>query len=535
MASSPMPLRVYTSDSLDDAVRSRMPRLITDASPWPVSIDPAAWTAAGLAATVPSLGPVRIGNRSSSEFHEYWNVDMGVAAAEEANANGFRLLQLVNETAVARMLMAQFWEPRSSAMVHYYSGSLLEPDGRASLPALQRGLDELVATIGRSQGSQEGLREEAQQDSVVSRPAARHFLKVWLGTDGATTPLHYDTQHNVYAQLHGAKDFWLLPPFAVRRGDVHLYPRIHPLSHFVRGLRDGENTVAEALNWDYTGQRHACFEDAASYSGRCMMHIRLGAGAILYLPPFWLHRASCRSASCVSTNVWVPSREMHRMQAIEEMPLPFESDWALPTRHAAVLAFLRAMLDWVHTDEEDEAHSVGIALGPSPPPGPFLYPTSSLTPVETVERLLSTRWWRAEDELLRARQHGPSRAQQTAAAAECVPPSGGDGGGDNGVNLTKIDEYARRRAVALGVGGGRPFNPALSWFGPKLILLHDQLERIAHWATDGDAMATHALLHRLRHCCERLAARPAVSRGPTLAGDDAPPRERQTAARHDEL
>jgi hypothetical protein len=487
-----MPLHVYTSDSLDDAVRSRMPRLITNASPWPVSIDPAEWTAAGLAATVPSLGPVRIGNRSSSEIHEYWNVDMGVAAAEEANANGFRLPQLVNERAVAWMPMAQFWEPNSSAIVHYYTGSLLEPDGRASLPVLQRGLDELIATIGRSQGSQEALREErAQQDSVVSRPAARHFLKVWLGTDGATTPLHYDTQHNVYAQLHGVKDFWLLPPFAVRRGDVHLYPRIHPLSHFVRGLRDGESTVAEALNWDYTGQRHACFEDDAHYSGRCMMHIRLGAGAILYLPPFWLHRASCRSASCVSTNVWVPSRAMHRMQAIEEMPLPFESDWALPTRHAVVLAFLRAMLRWVHAEEEDEAHGVGIAL--------------------------------------RARQHGPSHAQQTAAAAECVPPSRGDGGGDNGVNLTKIDEYARRRAVALGVGGGRPFDPALSWFGPKLILLHDQLERIAHWATDGDAMATHALLHRLRHCCEQSAARLAVSRGHTLAGDDA------MAARHDEL
>ena len=524
-----MPLYVYPSYSLDHAVRSRMPELITDVSTWPASIDSAAWTAAGLAAIVPSLGPVRIGNRSSSDVHEYWNVDMGVAAAEEANANGFRLPRLVNETAVARMPMAQFWQPNSSAAVHYYSGSLLEPDGRASLPDLQRGLDELIATIGRSQDSQEeeaeDSHEEKAQNSVVSRPTtARHFLKVWLGTDGATTPLHYDTQHNVYAQLHGAKEFWLLPPFAVRRGDVHLYPRIHPLSHFVRGFRDDASNVAEALNWDYTGQRHACFEDDAHYSGRCMMHIRLEAGAILYLPPFWLHRATCRSASCVSTNVWVPSRAMHRMQAIEEMPLPFESDWALPTRHAAVLAFLRALLHWVHAEEKDYAHNVWIAIGPSPPPAAFHYPPPSLTPVETVERLLSTRWRRAEDELLRARQHGPSRAQQVAAAAECVPPSGGDGGGDNGVNLTKIDEYARRRAVALGVGEGRPFDPVVSWLGPKLILLHDQLERIAHWATDGDAMATHALLRRLRHCCERAATQ-----------DDAPPRERQTAARHEEL
>ena len=66
---------------------------------------------------------------------------------------------------------------------YYSGGSLLEADGRAmgraSLPDLQRGLDELLAAVGRKQ-----------------MPAARHYLKVWLGTYGASTPLHYDTQHN---------------------------------------------------------------------------------------------------------------------------------------------------------------------------------------------------------------------------------------------------------------------------------------------------------------------------------------------------
>ena len=72
---------------------------------------------------------------------------------------------------------------------------------------LQRGLDRLIAAVGQQ------------------TPASRRFLKIWLGTDRASTPLHYDTQHNVYAQLHGSKDFWILPIYAARQGDVHLWPR----------------------------------------------------------------------------------------------------------------------------------------------------------------------------------------------------------------------------------------------------------------------------------------------------------------------
>ena len=81
-----------------------------------------------------------------------------------------------------------------------------------------------------------------------------------------------------------------------------------------------------------------------------MLHVRVEAGDVLYLPPFWLHRAECSSAACASTNVWVASRAMHRMEAIEAMPLPFEASWAPPTRYAAVLAFLETLLRAVHAE-----------------------------------------------------------------------------------------------------------------------------------------------------------------------------------------
>ena len=52
---------------------------------------------------------------------------------------------------------------------------------------------------------------------------------VWLGTAGAVTQMHHDTDPNFYAQLHGEKTFLLyepsggyqvdgLPPASVLRG-----------------------------------------------------------------------------------------------------------------------------------------------------------------------------------------------------------------------------------------------------------------------------------------------------------------------------
>ena len=106
------------------------------------------------------------------------------------------------------------------------------------------------------------------------------------------------------------------------------------------------------------------------------------------------------------------------------------------------------------------------------------------------------RWNEAEGSLLHAAAARRSRAHEMAAAATCEPR-----GGDDGTDAAKIDSYARQHADVLNVEDRRT-RPHSSWRGPKLILVHDQLERIAHWATEGDAAATLALLTRLRSCCE---------------------------------
>uniref|UniRef100_A0A7S2J0S1 Uncharacterized protein n=1 Tax=Haptolina brevifila TaxID=156173 RepID=A0A7S2J0S1_9EUKA len=157
----------------------------------------------------------------------------------------------------------------------------------------------------------------------------------------------------------------------------------------------------------------------------------------------------------------------------------------------------------------------------TPPPGEYWFPPLTLTPVETMERLLGTRWNRAEETLLRTRpaDDTASPMEEMAAVAECEPQSSGI---DHGVDIIKIDAYARQRAAALSVEEGprHRYEPERSWRGPKLLLLHDQLERIAHWATEGDAAATLALLRQLHRCCEVSAEEASL--------DQDIPREAQT-------
>jgi hypothetical protein len=88
-----------------------------------------------------------------------------------------------------------------------------EEDARASgvgpQPPIGRGL--LRAMRGLSQVSNNSLAVSAA---------------LWLGSAGVTTPLHYDTSHNIFVQLHGRKRASLLPPS--RASQARLFPSLHP-------------------------------------------------------------------------------------------------------------------------------------------------------------------------------------------------------------------------------------------------------------------------------------------------------------------
>ena len=81
----------------------------------------------------------------------------------------------------------------------------LQPDEPgAAAPDLQP-IEPLVRMLANASGSSGPPRwpERRWASAWAGLPVAAS-LKAWWGTRGAVTPLHYDSQHNVYAQLHGA-------------------------------------------------------------------------------------------------------------------------------------------------------------------------------------------------------------------------------------------------------------------------------------------------------------------------------------------
>ena len=416
--------------TLGEALEAGQPALL-DAAQWP----PAAarrWTPARLAELFPTLDPVRRGAPSGV----FWNADAALADAnrEHATGTGFAYAGRAHEE--SQVPTAAFFgadEPQ------YFSGSLLDATGDPH-PDLQP-----VAPL-----------VEALSNGTAG---ATMTLKAWFGTAGAVTPLHYDTQHNVYAQLHGEKTFRLFSPATLERS-LYMHPRTHPLSHFSR--------VPDPTDVDSTAQAEAfpAFSEG-SFSAAAPVplwtlewHFSLRAGDALYIPPFWGHHATCER-QCVAANVWVSSQAMHQHAAVETSPLPFEGDWSPIRRVEATLLFLGLMLRSLFGTEERAAGA--------------------------AERHLDTRWRHAKRQLLQPQPAaGGSRELQAISTARCDAPW------LDPTRRSKFESYAAARAAALN---------AIEPTGVRPTLIADQLDLLAQWAAATPA-ASHALLVRLSVCCQ---------------------------------
>ena len=130
--------------------------------------------------------------------------------------------------------------PTDGGRLLYASQSLirLNPDGSPDERALARGP---MPPIGAE--LTDALREMAS-----GWPEGRMgSASLWLGHAGSVTPLHFDTNHNVYVQLHGLKRVQLLPPSAATR--AHLYPSLHPTLHTSLFL---SFSLSLPLSWSYS-------------------------------------------------------------------------------------------------------------------------------------------------------------------------------------------------------------------------------------------------------------------------------------------
>jgi hypothetical protein len=165
--------------------------------------------------------------------------------------------------------------PKAGRQLLYASQSLLrlrdgQPDKRRTGPEPPMGLQLLSAM---------------QQLSAASNTSLA-FASIWLASQGAGTPLHYDTSHNFFVQLHGRKRARLLPPSAAAK--ARLYPSLHP------GYRQSQIDISDAA----LGQHLLAGVESKDSQRRAMaaralaneaMEVILSPGDVLSLPPYWLH------------------------------------------------------------------------------------------------------------------------------------------------------------------------------------------------------------------------------------------------------
>ena len=236
----------------------------------------------------------------------------------------------------------------SQSLLHLKDGEVDErPAARGPIPALG---SELIGA----------LRQIGAGATTTLASAA-----LWLGSGGSVTPLHYDTSHNVYVQLHGAKRFQLLPPSAAAK--AHLYPSLHP--GYRQSLLDISAPVLAGYNNSSSSGRaaRATLELAAS-----ALTVTLWPGDALILPPYWLHSVEALTATgggVASVACWFSAKDFLRTEEIYAVRLPFQSNWDAVQRATAVFSFLRAVgrrYDRQHQQQQLLLHDrkdVGAGLG----------------------------------------------------------------------------------------------------------------------------------------------------------------------------
>jgi hypothetical protein len=123
------------------------------------------------------------------------------------------------------------------------------------------------------------LREDITYGRTLGQDAKSHL---WFGTANTVGRLHADPSPNMFAQIHGRKEFMLFPPEQVRS----LYPR--------QGMKHRRSQV-DPVRPDL--EAYPRFAEATP------IVVTLNAGEILFLPTFWWHHVTSLSLS-VSISQW---------------------------------------------------------------------------------------------------------------------------------------------------------------------------------------------------------------------------------------
>ena len=103
----------------------------------------------------------------------------------------------------------------------------------------------------------------------------RSHMQLWLGTSGNVTPLHYDRNHGLLAQIIGSKQVDLFS----HEDTPYLYPD--------RTLR--HTSLINLREFDLPRRREAALKEFPKFEEATRYRVILEPGELLYIPPFYWH------------------------------------------------------------------------------------------------------------------------------------------------------------------------------------------------------------------------------------------------------
>merc|ERR1712113_673668 len=110
---------------------------------------------------------------------------------------------------------------------------------------------------------------------------------LFMGSEGATTPAHFDEQHNFFNQVRGHKFVALFPPDDYTR--MYPFPVTHPCDRC---------SMVDVRNPDF--DRFPRFMEARGHV------TTLGPGDVLYIPYGWWHYCRTLTHLAASISFWAP-------------------------------------------------------------------------------------------------------------------------------------------------------------------------------------------------------------------------------------
>lgn len=143
--------------------------------------------------------------------------------------------------------------------------------------------------IRRAKLTDLGLAPEGLPAAVLTEGEGKSH-SLWLGSAGCVTPLHYDSESNLLAQLHGAKEVTLIPPTEHAR----LYP--YAMTDAPRARKSFLYSRADPETLDVRR-----FPD---FPAHLAVRFTLLPGETLYVPPFWWHRVRSPEVAVSANLFW---------------------------------------------------------------------------------------------------------------------------------------------------------------------------------------------------------------------------------------